>query len=265
MVLLFFTVLPASADETYSAPFVQELKGFGNRLFDESRDFATSPFTLKDDNLFWALGIAGAIGLTYGFDTEIRDTIQKNRSKGVDKAADAGSFIGDPFLHLGVAALVYGGGILAESPRWQETGEMLGEALFLTDAAILTLKEATGRGRPNVTVDKGDFRPFAFRSGYDGFPSMHTGSSFAVAAVLARRSESVSVAVISYSAAVLVAFSRLNQDKHWASDLLAGAAIGELSGRVVTSFHASKRKEQRITFLPVVTGSGASMNMIYRF
>jgi membrane-associated phospholipid phosphatase len=252
----------SAAGDTGSFSLSDETKKAGTRLLDETKDFATTPFQLENGNLLVTLGVAGALGLTYAFDGDIRGKLQKNRSRGIDKAADAGAAVGDPFLHMGVAALVYGGGILAESPRWKETGEMLLEALILADGATLIIKEATGRGRPMVTNHKGDFSPFGFRTDYDGLPSMHTASSFAVASVFARTSDSLPVAVASYCAAAFVGFSRMNQDKHWASDVLLGAAIGELAGRVVTSRHARKSS---YAFVPTVTVAGGGLALTGRF
>lgn len=240
-----------------------EVKGFSTRLLDESVEFARSPFTLQDGHLFWTLGVAGAIGLTYAYDGDIRDKLAGTHSRSLGKLTDAGELIGNPYLHLGVAALVYGGGLAVDSPKWKETGEMLGEALILADAATLLIKEGTGRGRPVATARKDDFRPFQFKNDYDSFPSMHTASSFALASVLTHSSESVPVALVSYSAAAFVGFSRMYQNKHWASDVLLGAAIGELAGRVVTSFHANRGN--RLVLLPAVSGDAVSMNLLYRF
>jgi hypothetical protein len=266
--LSLFSILTASfpgvsaADDAISYSVTDEVSKAGSRLLAESKDFATTPFQLENGNLFLTLGVAGAIGLTYGFDGQIRDKLQRNRSRSIDKAADTGSLIGDPYLHLGFAALVYGGGIMAEAPRWKETGEMLGEALIIADGATLILKEATGRGRPIATSHKGDFKPFGFKSNFDSLPSMHTASSFAMASVLARTSDSMSVAVLSYCAAAFVGFSRMNQDKHWASDVLLGAAIGELAGRVAVSQHARKSS---YSFVPSVMDGGGGLALAGHF
>ncbi len=113
----------AYAGETETISISGEAGKAGKRLLAETKDFATTPFQLENGNLLLTLGLAGAVGLTYAFDGEIRDAVQRNRSHGVDKAADVGSILGDPYLHLGAAALLYGGGILADSPRWKEIGE----------------------------------------------------------------------------------------------------------------------------------------------
>jgi membrane-associated phospholipid phosphatase len=267
LAVLFSVVLlngkPVLAEES-GITVTGEIKSATYRLLDEGSDFVTTPFTIKDGNLFWTAGIVGAAAVAYINDGSIRDRLQGNvRGHGLDKATDIGAQVGNPFLHLGVAAVFYGGGILADSPRWKETGEMMGEAAILADGATLVLKEATGRGRPVATSKKNDFKPLAFETDYDSFPSMHTSSSFAMASVIARTSESIPVALMSYSAATFVGFSRLYQNKHWASDVVIGAAIGELAGRVATACHAEKGR--RIAVIPGFSNDTVTMNMLYRF
>jgi membrane-associated phospholipid phosphatase len=92
---------------------------------------------------------------------------------------------------------------------------------------------------------------------------MHTASSFALASVVARTSDSLPVTVLSYTAATFVGFSRLHQNKHWASDVLLAAAIGELAGRVVTANHAVENR--RFAILPMVSADAVTMNLRYRF
>lgn len=259
--VLLFCVQAGNAEE---ASFTGEVSGFSSRLLGEGAEFVTTPFTIKDGNLFWTLGIAGAIGVTCVYDGDIRNNLQGGiRGRTMDKVTNAGELIGNPYLHLGVSALVYAGGVAAESAKWKETGEMLAEAAILADGSTLLIKEGTGRGRPVATSSKGDFKPFQFKNDYDSFPSMHTASSFAMASVLTHSSDSLPVAILSYTAATFVGFSRMYQNKHWASDVLLGAAIGELSGRVVTAYHADKRR--RVVLLPSISGEAVTMNMLYRF
>jgi membrane-associated phospholipid phosphatase len=229
------------------------------RLGHETVELAKTPFQTDNGNLLMTIGVGGAGGLTYLFDKDIHDKLQASRGKSLDKAADAGSLAGNPFLHLGFAALVYGGGIVADSPKWKEAGEMMGEALILADASTFLLKEATGRGRPTATLSKGDFKPFQFKTDYDSFPSMHTASSFALASVAAATSRSFVMKATYYSAATFVGYSRLYQNHHWASDVLMGAALGELCGPVVTYYHATG---QRVAIVPQAVENGAGLAMV---
>jgi hypothetical protein len=235
-----------------------EIKKEAVRFGDEALEVVTTPVDTKGYGLVGTLAVAGAVGLTYVFDADIRNKVQGIKGRTLDRAADVGSAVGNPLVHVGIAAAVYGGGALADSPKWRETGEMLGEAALLADATGYLLKEAIGRGRPFVANDKGSFRPFQFKSDYDAMPSLHTASSFAMASVMAATSESIPAKLFYYTAATFVGFSRIYQDKHWASSIVLGAALGELCGRVVTGYHG---RGGRVALVPAVTGDSAMLVM----
>jgi membrane-associated phospholipid phosphatase len=234
------------------------------RLGDEALEVVKTPADTGGYGLIGTLAAAGAVGLTYLFDSDIRGKVQANKSRGLDKAADAGSLIGNPFLHLGIAAAVYGGGVMADSPKHRELGEMLGESLILADATSLLLKQAIGRGRPFTSGDKGSFRPLQFKSDYDSLPSMHAASSFAMASVMSANSETLAAKLLYYSVAAFAGYARLYKDKHWAGDIVLGAAVGELCGRVVTGYHTAKGKRS-LALAPAVTGDTVSLLLLGRW
>jgi hypothetical protein len=70
------------------------------------------------------------------------------------------------------------------------------------------------------------------------------------------------VPVFAYSAASLIGISRITENKHWATDVLVGAALGYISGRqVVNNYHRyakiqneNKRKGQLIFNLQYLYG-----------
>jgi hypothetical protein len=260
--ILILRLEPAYASEINEISFSGEIVTAAQRLGGESVDLIATPLQVENGNIFITLGVAGAVGLTYSFDKQIQEKLTAHPNKSLNKAADAGSLLGDPYLHLGLAALVYGGAIAADSAKWKETGEMLGEALILADAATVIIKESSGRGRPGATSSKSDFKPFGFNKDYDSVPSMHTSSSFALASVLAATSESFIMKTAYYGAAAFVGFSRMYKNKHWASDVLLGAALGELCGRVVTSYHAGNYK---LALSPQTYEGGGGLALVGRW
>lgn len=262
LVLLLSVAIAHGEDNLFNSATAIKDEFF--RLGAETALLGETAFANGGQGLAITLGVVGATGLTYVFDGDIRTAAHKGKGRTGDRFADAGSLLGNPFLQLGLAAAVYGGGVVAEAPNWRETGEMLGEALVLADAAALLMKEAIGRARPSVAGDKGDFAPFGFKGGHDSLPSMHTASSFATAAVLAAGADGLPAKIGWYSAAAFVGLSRLYQDKHWASDVLLGAAIGELCGRVVTRYHGVK-KGSRIAIVPQLSGDSASLALTGRW
>ena len=265
LLVLFLSTTPVSADDNDNLfNSTTAIKGELLRLGDEAAELARVPVDTDNHGLVGTLAVAGAVGFTYVFDDDIRAKLQGAKSRNLDRATDAGNLIGNPFLHLGVAAAFYGGGVLADSPKYRTMGEMLGEAIVLADATTFILKEGIGRGRPFTGSGKDSFKPFQFKNDNDSMPSMHTSSSFAMASVLASASESMSAKLFYYSAASFVGFSRMYQDKHWASDVVLGAAIGELCGRVVTNYHAGTGSD-RLTLAPMVSSNGASLALAGKF
>lgn len=262
IMLVISITFNSHASELEPLSFKRETVNGLSRLKDESSDFLKTPFQTDNGNLLLTFGFISAVGVTYAFDTDIRNQFNRSKNSSLDIAADIGAIMGDPYLHLGIAALVYGGAIANDSAKWKEVGEMLGEALILADTSTLILKEVTGRGRPLVTVHKGDFKPFEFKNNYDAFPSMHTASSFAMASVLASTSESMALKISSYGAATVVGLSRIYQNKHWASDTLLAAILGELSGRIVTSYHAGNKNT---AFVPQAFHNGAGIAMVRKW
>lgn len=70
-------------------------------------------------------------------------------------------------------------------------------------------------------------------SGNDSFPSNHTANAFAAATTLNVR-YGWEIGFPAYGMAALVGVGRVQADKHYWKDVLAGAAIGSLSGWVFT-------------------------------
>jgi len=257
----FIALLPitqAFAGENFfsSASIIQEEASY---LRDEALDLLRTPTDTEHNGLFGTVMVAGGVGLVYIFDENIRKPVREHGNQTLDKIANVGSAIGNPLVHIGMAGIVYGGGVLAGSQKWQETGKMLGEAVLLADAATFVLKESIGRGRPYVNGEKGSFKPLQFDSDYDSLPSMHAASSFAVASVMSGASESLWAKAAYYSAATFVGLSRMVDDQHWASDVLLGAAIGELCGRIVARHHANGKR--KVVLAPIISGNSAFLGL----
>jgi membrane-associated phospholipid phosphatase len=118
----------------------------------------------------------------------------------------------------------------------------------LTLANVISggLKGLTGRFRPVVLDVRGadsvwiarDPHEWGLFAGWSGggvrqsWPSGHATAAFAIAAVL---SEELGGATpwVAYPIATGVAWSRVNDEAHWATDVLMGALVGTLTARLV--------------------------------
>jgi membrane-associated phospholipid phosphatase len=126
------------------------------------------------------------------------------------------------------------------------------ESVIYAQALTGVLKGVLGRARPFVVNDSNphDFKFFGGFSNSDrtSFPSGHTTTAFAAAASVtseARRHwpdkwwSTWLIGPVLYGGATMVGISRMYHNKHWASDVVMGAAIGTVSGyKVVDYSHA---------------------------
>jgi len=97
-----------------------------------------------------------------------------------------------------------------------------------------------GRARPSTGESSHSFHPFSTRSRFASFPSGHASSAFAVATVIADQSNKTYIDVLAYSLATLVAISRVHIDKHWASDILVGSAIGYFVAKKISALDKNR-------------------------
>jgi membrane-associated phospholipid phosphatase len=126
---------------------------------------------------------------------------------------------------------------LARPPRFASLAAL---ALLAAGSAFEALKYAVGRVRPSDGSDGDEFKPF---SGNQSFPSGHVTEAFAVASVLAARTDGWVVPVVSYTLASCVGFARVHDRAHWASDAIAGGLVGTLIGRTVVRRHQREEAE----------------------
>ncbi len=89
-------------------------------------------------------------------------------------------------------------------------------ALVPVNLAVEAIKWTTWRARPDGTR----------RHNNAAFPSSHAANAFAVAVVLARRWRHAAWWAFPYAA--LVAWSRVYLNRHWLTDVVAGAVLGAL-------------------------------------
>ncbi len=104
-------------------------------------------------------------------------------------------------------------------------------ATAVADASILTygLKLLAGRERPRES--HGETRFHGPSTNHSSFPSGHSTVAWAAATVMGDRYPHAKGAF--YALAALVSWSRINSSKHFLSDVVAGGAIGVMSGRRV--------------------------------
>jgi membrane-associated phospholipid phosphatase len=160
--------------------------------------------------------------------------------------------------------------------KLQITGLALGQAAILGAGLTTTIKVFTGRRPPGI-LQEGDEAvdhskdysdDFAFgilrRGAFNGWPSGHTTTAFAMAVTLTElypENKALKIGAITYASLVGLGVS---VNIHWFSDAFAGVLLGYAIGKTVgTSFKQlmNNEKPTNLSFYVVPQGAGC----VWRF
>lgn len=111
----------------------------------------------------------------------------------------------------------------------KDFGKPLAFGIVLT-GILVQIKHVLGRARPSTSID-GFFNGPYFGYAYSSFPSGHTTFAFMVATVLSNYYPRFRI--IFYILAGWVGFERIEDFAHFPSDVIAGAVLGTIIGKLV--------------------------------
>jgi len=207
----------------------------GNFLLDQ-KEIWTSPFHINRHNAKWWLLFAGATGGLIFADQWVNNRIDHT---GFQQSFGSNvSQIGEDYTLLPAAAGLYLYGVMKHDPKPREVGVLSGQALLDSIVVVEALKYAFGRSRPDdPNVQERD----EWFSGGSSFPSGHAILTWSVASVIAHEYQHTPgarwVPWVAYGLAGTVSVARWAAEKHYASDILAGGAMGWFIGRYVYQTH----------------------------
>ena len=196
-------------------------------------------FTASDAALGAAFmaGIAVAAPTDRWVTRELQDDArQANRA--LNRGAAVFRVVGHPGGMI-AGTTMYLAGMAGEDRRIEDLGLHSVESLMLAYVITGAVKVAAGRARPFASKDNArNFKLFrgVRDDNYRSFPSGHATAAFAFASVISSETSHWwpetrwIVGPVMYGAATLTGVSRIYNNQHWASDIIAGAAIGTLSG-----------------------------------
>ncbi len=160
----------------------------------------------------------------------------------LDQVYSAGDVLGQGAVHAATGLAIYIGGRVAKNQRAGQLGVDLLQAQIVSGLITDGLKLASNRTRPDGAKYS--------------FPSGHSSSAFATAAVL-QRHFGWKAGVPSYIIASYVGASRVASSNHFVTDVLFGAGIGIAAGRATTfQLHGAN-----VTVTPAITRTSAIVNV----
>ena len=164
-------------------------------------------------------------------DEPVQRLAQRHRSPTTNDLAAFFRHGGQPEVFGTVSLGLIGVGLVSHHPAMTATGGRLVVTLGLAGIATVSLKALLGRARPDAGVGAFDFDPLTRDA---ALPSGHTAMAFALAAGLSEAVHSPWARVGFYGVATGTGLSRINDNRHWASDVGLGALIGVTSAKFVS-------------------------------
>jgi membrane-associated phospholipid phosphatase len=235
------------ADESFS------FKG----ALEDTKLYFSAPLRWDEEDWLAFGGALVAIGAAHQFDSKVRDHFATG-SKAVLNGGQDKNSLRDA---APTVALIAGTGLYAafirDSDGYRETWSLL-EAGLLSGTTAEVLGLAGGRERPDATTS-----PNQWRHGGDSFPSLHVSTAFAIGTVFAESGNDEYRwirRIIGYGVAGVTGYERINENVHWLSDTVAGAALGIATARFVLNRQNSEAHAS-LQFEPIKNGWRISYSM----
>ncbi len=211
----------------------------------------------RSDGWFAAASAAGVAASTLGDGWAWRES-QGNQAPATRGLARLAEHLGNP-LYVGPALLAsYVTGRFTGLPALSAASARVAGAVLGASVLCEGVKLGVGRARPgSAPGDPDNFRPFGRLD--PSFPSGHTTFAFAAAAAIQGETRARWVPWVAYPAAAAVGWSRVRENEHWLSDVVAGAALGAWAGRKIDHIEREHGLFERASFL--VRGSRRSFRL----
>lgn len=182
--------------------------------------------------LFFAFTAAAtAVALTWRFlDAPITAWAERIQSDAVQDWIRIANRLGGGMNPAMVIVFFYLAGVAYALPRWRRYA--LAMTIAGAGAGLLAqiVKYAAGRARPELWLG-----PFQHaRASATSFPSGHTVGAFALAGILLFTSPSRAMRVAAVLVAIAIGTARILAFRHWASDVVASAALGLIVAWIVS-------------------------------
>ncbi|MDF2188635.1 phosphatase PAP2 family protein [Paraflavitalea sp. CAU 1676] len=168
----------------------------------------------------------------------------------------------DDYLQYAPALAVYGlnaAGIKGKH-NFKDRTLLYGMSMLISNSAVFSIKKFSGEMRP----DESDF---------NSFPSGHTANAFVAAEFMRQEYKDVSpwYGVAGYAVAATTGYLRMYNNKHWFSDVVAGAGVGIASTRLAYWLYPmlkrglSKNKNLNTVVMPTYQDGAVGLGLIHKF
>lgn len=170
-------------------------------------------------------------------DESIKEFIQSHRNDNFSKFTGP---LGNGAITLGIGGGFWVTGNLTHNLQLQQAGKLGIKSTLVAGAITGCIKILAGRSRP-YHGSYSDWTGLTLKDENSSFPSGHTTAAFAMASAIDETYDNKLIDILAYSTALLVGWSRMNDNMHWASDVTMGAVIGISTAKAIKKFEKSKK------------------------
>lgn len=209
---------------------------------------ATRPahWKAKDWGKFFVItGSAGALMLTDG-DIAIKRMFQRNQKHFFSQAGRVIEPFGNHYPPLLITGM-YLTGLITGNRRVEDLSLSVARSVVISTAFYASTKKLIRRQRPVRTENPLLFGPpfTSNTNGFTSFPSGHANTIFSIATAFSEEfKETKWVPWAAYTVATLTSVTRMYQNRHWASDIIVGAAIGHFVTKTVYKVENRKKAKR---------------------
>jgi len=222
-----------------------------HQFVNEGGDYFTAPLHWDEsDFLFFGLAAGATIGAMQ-FDNDLQDFTQSNRSRNSSIPILAGRFYGEPIVPALLASYFMVQGNSSGNRANKKIGFEIAQSVIYSTLTTQVLKMFLGRERPTYTNDNTNFTGPHFGNQFWSLPSGHTTIAFALSTVLFENTDSDILKILSFAPALLTAYSRVYENRHWLSDVVLGGIIGFTTAKFFVQKHNDNNLQQSVEPTPI--------------
>lgn len=225
--------VPSSKPEEQSADISLppvDLRSLPRNLFMDQTKFWSAPFHMSQSEWQWTVPLAFVGAGLLASDTAIEKHVPTSTTTVSHAVTASNAGLG---AMAGIGAGMFLWGHITSNDQERETGLLSGEAGIDAYLDTEVFKYAFGRERPFTGDGRGRF----FQGG-TSFPSEHATISWAIASVIAHEYPGPVTQFLAYGLAGAISAARIAGHQHFATDALAGSALGWYIGRQVFRSHS---------------------------
>ncbi len=217
------------------------------------------PLSIKNkDELFLLTSLSlGMIVFTQ--DREVMDFVQNTKTEKTKQVAAVANLFGREAV-FPIVAGAYFVGVVMKDNKLKQVGLFAVSTGLATQLVTEIFKKSFLRARPNK--DKG---PYSFGEGENySFFSGHTSAAFSLATVIAQvYKDQPLVPFLAYGVATMTAYARMHDNKHWATDVLAGAVAGHLVTKIMMRTWENRASTGGLIVTPMIGPDKWGFSLVY--